>query len=123
MNPKDKEIFEQIKKIAESFQEDCHCSVKKILKLDPQMPLNSAIHAWMYKKLAEYEIRLRRLERTEEKPEETAERRYFVNVYKYLGRKVITYHEYLTLDEALLNKEYLHKAEYIETVEIIKNPK
>ena len=48
--------------IAESFMNDCHALRDTLMNANNKVSHQDATNVWMYKKLAEFEIRLRKLE-------------------------------------------------------------
>ena len=64
-----KMVDEQIKvdvdemlSIAETFQKECHALGEQILEHKPDCISQDLTNVWLYKKLGEFEMRLRRLE-------------------------------------------------------------
>lgn len=57
------EETEIINKIAEQFQEDCHKSIEFILA-ESEAKYQDATNVWTFRKLAEFELRLREIEST-----------------------------------------------------------
>lgn len=55
---KDKEIFD----IADSFQKECHALTDELMAKHNKLEMQDASNIWTFKKLAEFEIRLRNLE-------------------------------------------------------------
>lgn len=53
---------EQIELIAKELQKDCHETVKNITKNNPSANINTCQLIWNFKKHAEYEVRLQRIE-------------------------------------------------------------
>ncbi len=49
---------EAVRDIAMSFQKECHESVRVVLKHFPGADMNTAINAWMFRKLAELKLQI-----------------------------------------------------------------
>jgi hypothetical protein len=58
MTPQDQEILT----IAEHLQQDCHQTVEVIMYEKKNATVQDATNVWMYRKLAEMELRIRQLE-------------------------------------------------------------
>lgn len=57
-----KETVNEIIDTTENFQNDCHSLVKAIIAEKPSCTVQDATNVWLFKKLAEFEVRLRQLE-------------------------------------------------------------
>lgn len=53
---------DELLKIAELLQEDCHKLSNKILEKRPTLSYEDIVNIWMFTKMAEYELRLKKLE-------------------------------------------------------------
>lgn len=57
-----KETVNEIIDTTENFQNDCHSLVKVIIAEKPNCTVQDATNVWLFKKLAEFEVRLRQIE-------------------------------------------------------------
>jgi hypothetical protein len=48
--------------IANQFQDECHAMIDMILDENKSVSYNDAMHTYIFQKLAEFELRLRKLE-------------------------------------------------------------
>jgi hypothetical protein len=60
-----KETVEKTLQLAEYFQNDCHSLTKAIIAEKPNVSVQDATNVWLFKKLADFEMRLRELEDAE----------------------------------------------------------
>jgi hypothetical protein len=60
-----KEFFEYRVLIGNEFQKDCHRAVEYALKENPKVSYQDATNVWIFGKLAEFELRLREVEKSE----------------------------------------------------------
>ena len=56
----EKEILE----LAELFQKNCHALTKAVIAEKPKVSVQDATNVWLFEKLAEFETRLRKLEKS-----------------------------------------------------------
>ena len=56
------QLVEDILSTAERFQDECHALTKEIIEQKPKCTVQDATNVWMFKKLAEFEVRLRQIE-------------------------------------------------------------
>ena len=56
------QLVEDMLATAELFQDECHALTKEIIAQNPKCTVQDATNVWMFKKLAEFEVRLRLLE-------------------------------------------------------------
>lgn len=54
---------EEIKKVAVELQKGCHKMIDKLIITNPKCDHQDLTNVWMFKKLAEYEIRIKGLEK------------------------------------------------------------
>lgn len=57
-----KETVNEIIDTINNFQNDCHSLVKSITSERPNITNQDVTNVWLFKKLAEFEVRLRQLE-------------------------------------------------------------
>ena len=58
-----KENLETMLNVADVFQEDCHEVVEMVMKMSKkEITSQDATNVWIFRKLAEFEFRLRKLE-------------------------------------------------------------
>jgi hypothetical protein len=60
--PTPKSMEEQISDVTEEFQKDCHQMIEDIFEIKKTYTHQDCTNVWMYKKFAEFEVRLRQLE-------------------------------------------------------------
>ncbi len=56
------QLVEDMLSTAERFQDECHALTTEIIQQKPKCTVQDAANVWMFKKLAEFEVRLRQLE-------------------------------------------------------------
>lgn len=61
-----KEFFEYMVLIGNEFQKDCHKAVEYSLNENPKVSYQDATNVWIFRKLAEFELRLRDVEKSNE---------------------------------------------------------
>jgi len=49
-------------KVAESFQNECHSMVKEFSKENKKLSVQDITNVWLFKKLAEMELRIKKVE-------------------------------------------------------------
>ena len=57
-----RETVEKTLQLADYFQKDCHSLTKAIIAEKPNVSVQDATNVWLFKKLADFEMRLRELE-------------------------------------------------------------
>lgn len=57
-----KEFVDEMLSTAQHFQNECHELTKEIIERKPKCTVQDATNVWLFKKLAEFEVRLRQLE-------------------------------------------------------------
>lgn len=56
------QLVEDMLSTAERFQDECHALTKEIIEQKPKCTVQDPTNVWMFKKLAEFEVRLRQIE-------------------------------------------------------------
>lgn len=56
------ELVQDMIETTERFQKECHDLTKEIIEQKPKCTVQDATNVWLFKKLAEFEVRLRQLE-------------------------------------------------------------
>lgn len=56
------ELVQDMIETTERFQNECHALTKEIIEQKPKCTVQDATNVWLFKKLAEFEVRLRQLE-------------------------------------------------------------
>lgn len=57
-----KQDTRELMNIADAFQKDCHALTDELMTRHNKLEMQDATNVWTFKKLAEFEIRLRNLE-------------------------------------------------------------
>ena len=56
------ELVQDLIETTERFQNECHALTREIIEQKPKCTVQDATNVWLFKKLAEFEVRLRQLE-------------------------------------------------------------